>query len=290
MMADANAMGTVLHYPQKRRRRRARKVAPDARGSFVPAQTNDDETGAMAAPPTSHNAPEFAALSFEENENAKLDAARDAFTRLKRAFEDWVVIGKGLKVLQLKAVELNLGRKTFKRLREQIGFGGISDATVTRALAILDNLPAVTKWRQSLSERERYQWASPDAVHRHCPKFQKDKKPKPSAWAQLKAANVALQEENHRLKAGKVGQTAAENTATLLDFAREVAGQTTRSRDSSREPIYSFCLRGQQAHEFGLLLEQIHKILSAEGAEHDKNDRGDVDFQTESQERWIESS
>src|SRR5258708_39100579 len=106
-------------------------------------------------PPTRND--DLGALSFDEAQ--KVDAARDAFAALKKTFDHWVIIGVGLQTLKAKAERLNLGRATFKNLREQAGLGKkvITDATVTRLLAIVDNLPKVIKWHQDLEDKQQYE-------------------------------------------------------------------------------------------------------------------------------------
>jgi len=128
-------------------------------------------------PPTDHNIPGLPSLSHEEI--TCVEAAREAIVTMKRTFEFWIVIARGLRALKDKAVRLDSGRFTFDRLREREGLGGkrrdgtdvLSKTRVSRLLAILDNLPEIERWRSKLSDKQRFDWASPEAIYRHCPVF-----------------------------------------------------------------------------------------------------------------------
>jgi hypothetical protein len=150
------------------------------------------------------NSPELGVLSLEEH--ASVEAALDAILQIKKDFAHWITIGRAMQTLDAKAKRLNSGRKTFQRLREQAGLD-MDKATVTRLLRIMDNLVEVTRWRESLTERQRFEWASPAAVFKHCPVFAKPKpdgEPKKlTPLQQAKQQIVALEEENHRLKKSK---------------------------------------------------------------------------------------
>ena len=68
------------------------------------------------------------------------------------------------------------------RAREGLGKDIIRKSRSSRLIAIIDNLPAVEAWRaDDLDDKQRFDWASREAVHRHCPLFAKDKpEPKPA--------------------------------------------------------------------------------------------------------------
>jgi hypothetical protein len=68
------------------------------------------------------------------------------------------------------------GGKTFRRILQQQGLGMVvPPATATRLEAIMANLSAVEDWRAGLTENQRYRWASPSAVFKHCPAFAGDR-------------------------------------------------------------------------------------------------------------------
>jgi hypothetical protein len=207
-----------------------RTMASNRSDSFEEFQRKQAAKRAAAGlPPTSHNEPsDLPSLSHEEL--TYVEAAREALVTVKRTFEFWIVIARGLKTLKDKA-EREGGRFTFDRLREREGLGGrsrhgkevLNKTRVSRLVAILDNLADVEAWRATLTEKQRFEWASPEAVHRHCPAFVKPKDPNapPSPYAQLKEANIALQEENAQLKQREEGDRfkptdTADNIATVL--------------------------------------------------------------------------
>jgi hypothetical protein len=152
--------------------------------------------------PLNHNSADLPTLSHEELE--LVEAARAALATLKRTYEFWIMIARILKVLKGKA-DRHGGRKTFDQLHKREGLGEqyINKTRVSRLLAIHKVLPAVERWRAILTDGQRLDWASPEAIVRKCPALNKVKPVDPnklSPMAQLKQANIALQEENHRLK------------------------------------------------------------------------------------------
>src|SRR5262249_37311974 len=138
-----------------------------------------------ALPPKTHNRPprsdilsDLPPLTAEEEVSVR--AARDTYSTVKKPFESWMVIARGLQTLKDKAVQIG-GKATFDRLREREGLGGkvdghdiLNKTRVSRLLSILDNLPAVETWRAERTPKQRYSWASPEAVFKHCPVFAKD--------------------------------------------------------------------------------------------------------------------
>lgn len=119
-----------------------------------------------------HNAPEAASLN--EGERAELEAARGAWVSIRKTFENWITIGRGLQTLRRKADEIG-GRKTFQRLLQQEGLGDFvkAKARATRLLRIMEHLSDVYEWHERLASNQRINWASPEAVIRNCPVFKK---------------------------------------------------------------------------------------------------------------------
>jgi hypothetical protein len=182
-----------------------------------------------ALPSADHNIPGLPTLSHEEL--TYVEAAREALVTIKRTFEFWIVIARGLKALKDKADRIG-GRFIFDRLREREGLGGknkqgreiLNKTRVSRLLAILERQSEVDAWRAELSDKQRFDWASPEAVFRHCPVFAKPKSDDDRAlspYAQMKQANIALQEEITQLKQREDGDRfkptdTANNIATVL--------------------------------------------------------------------------
>lgn len=126
------------------------------------------------------NAPESANLT--EDERVEVGAAREAWGSIKRTFDMWVTIGRGIQRLRAKADAIG-GRRTFQRLMDQNGLGELCSpklkAVTTRLLKIMDNLGPVGAWHNQLPPHQRVAWGSPSSVVRHCPVFATGKaKPK----------------------------------------------------------------------------------------------------------------
>ncbi len=125
--------------------------------------------------PRTHNQPPADRLpSLNEARHVYVETARGALAALRKTFETWVQVGIGLKALHDLADELG-GKKTYDRLREREGLGRdvINKSRSSRLLAIIDKLSEVEGWRATLTDNQRFEWASPEAVHRHCPLFAK---------------------------------------------------------------------------------------------------------------------
>jgi hypothetical protein len=148
-------------------------------------------------------------VRFSSSEDADLEAAREACFTLKRSFSAWLTVGKGIGILRQRADRLG-GRKTFARLMAEQGFRmdgpkaerQFTKSTATRLLQVMERKHEVVEWHQRLPPVQQIAWASPDAIIRHCPVFAKPKEgePKPSPFAQLREANIGLQEQLHRAR------------------------------------------------------------------------------------------
>jgi hypothetical protein len=153
-----------------------------------------------------HNAP-TSLFAFEDE---ALEAARTEWAALKkRTFTSWMIVGKGIRTLRQRADRLG-GRKTFQRLMAEQGLridGPKSErqfdkTTAVRLLQVMEQETEVRIWHDQLPPARQAEWASPNAILRHCPIFAKPKLTKPSAspYAQLKQAHMVLLEENEKLK------------------------------------------------------------------------------------------
>jgi hypothetical protein len=118
-----------------------------------------------------------------------------ASVTLRRTFDKWVTMGRGLQLLRKKADQIGT-RNAFNDLRDQHGFGErfYNKTLVSKLLRVMDELEAVEKWRATLTEKQRFEWASPDAIIRHCPVFNPapaaDAKRKTSAYAKLEQTDL----------------------------------------------------------------------------------------------------
>lgn len=236
-----------------------------------PRRTADDFAADMRArragtplPPPTHNTPGLPALT--EQERVYCEGAREALASIRKTFDFWVAIGRGLKALHDKAEAIG-GKKTYDRLRQREGLGKdvINKTRSSRLLAIIDRLTEVAAWRDSLTDKQRFTWASPEAVHRHCPIFHTPKsttKPKPSkppastkpltvdqhfaaliellkdksenaVQARFKKFNVefnlARRDRSNKVPAVKKGKAAQKKAKAIDDALAEVAADVSRT-------------------------------------------------------------
>jgi hypothetical protein len=139
------------------------------------------------------------------DERRVLHAAHLASIALRRTFDHWVKVGRGLQLLRQKADQIGT-RNAFNDLRDQhrLGDKHFRKEVVSRLLKVMDNLEAVEAWRATLTEKQRLEWASPDTLVRRCPVFNKPKaataEARPSPYAKLQQANAELQIELHDVK------------------------------------------------------------------------------------------
>src|SRR5215207_3597475 len=138
-----------------------------------------------------YNALESQRLS--DDDRRLVEAAQNALASIAKTFDNWVTVGRAIDALRRRAKEIG-GKATFKRLLDQQGFGDINPGTITILLKIIDNLPAVVAWHETLAPKQKRQWGSPSSVNRHCPVFAKDKPPTPP-----KSPNVSVEREIERL-------------------------------------------------------------------------------------------
>jgi hypothetical protein len=188
-----------------------------------------------------HNQPETGSLSSAEL--ATIETGRAALHTFSKTFELWVAIGHAVKTLRAKADRLG-GRSVFKRLMAQNGFNTdpkaddymFDAATASRLIQIVDNLPAVTGWHESLTSKQKREWASPSAVFKHCPIFAKktdDAKKRLLPMAQLKQANIALQEENHLLRQREDRETFNPKTSSAREIAIALVDQLSPYKEKA---------------------------------------------------------
>jgi hypothetical protein len=183
------------------------------------------------------NAPE--SMDFSASENAQLEAMRGAWSVLRRTFEQWIVVGRGLQTLRDRAERIG-GRKTFQRLRDQQGIGQLDKGIVSRLLKIMDNLPQVTEWHSTLGEAQQVEWASPNAVYKHCPLFAKAGKPqaRPAAGKSENLARIVEQQDakieklENQLESGKRAEPS-------LDEARKLYLDAMRRHCKSKRQVHS---------------------------------------------------
>ena len=122
-------------------------------------------------PSQDDNQPESFNLTREEEQI--FDNARHAVGELRKTFETWLVIARGVEAASKRA-DRNPGKRAFLRVLEQQGlYSALGEkdssvkSTASRLLKILENLPEIEAWRKSRSDYERIHWASPTAIEKH---------------------------------------------------------------------------------------------------------------------------
>ena len=162
----------------------------------------------------------------------EVDAAATSWVVIRKTFDHWVTIGRGVMRLRERADQLK-GRKTFQRLMEQHGLGELcapkTKAITTRLERIMqpENLDRVQAWHNNLDPHHRVAWASPSSVLRHCPVFASDKPAKPAGPAMTKPTNRDLARELVAAKAH-----IAELEAARPDHIEQPAVDLTVARRS----------------------------------------------------------
>lgn len=161
-------------------------------------------------------------VGLTQDDRILVDAAQEAWFSLKRTFDNWVTIGRGVACLRERANTLG-GRNAFQRLMAENGFGELTTpkakSTVSRLEQIMkpENLSRVQEWHNGLPPHEQVAWASPTSVIRRCPIFAvpsvKRKHPKPKSPApiarDLTIANERIAELEQELASVKTKPTPA---------------------------------------------------------------------------------
>jgi hypothetical protein len=139
---------------------------------------------------------------------------KHAMERLRRSFNNWMDIAEALQVGRaesMRAAQTNqpTGKRYEKIIRGWLvanSFHVIDKGTRNRLLECLQHRAAIEKWRATLTEGERFRFNHPDAVLRRWKAATivpgPDLPPKISAFAELKAANIELQEKLYRAERG----------------------------------------------------------------------------------------
>jgi hypothetical protein len=135
---------------------------------------------------------------------------KEAMERQRRGLDDWMDIAEALQVGRIesmRAAQTNepKGKRYEKIMGEWLvahSFHIIDKGTRTRLLECLQHRAAIEKWRAILTEGERFRLNHPDTVLRKWKAAtvipDPNSPPKTSAFAELKAANVELQEKLYR--------------------------------------------------------------------------------------------
>jgi hypothetical protein len=139
----------------------------------MPPTTSKEETKMLDR--NSAKSP-IADIAFTAEEQEVLATGRRASKNLRRStFDDWVCVGRAILLIRKRADASVTGKRARdvrrKALLTEYGFGWFSSAGSSRLLRVMEKLPEVLAWRETLSEFERMRWASPQAVFLKCPTF-----------------------------------------------------------------------------------------------------------------------
>ena len=111
--------------------------------------------------------------------NDAVEAGREAWSRLKdnsrRSFDDWIAVGRAIKVARdtsltgsgAKSPHGKIYTKLMGDFLRQHGLDDIGQQVRYRLLEVLDNLPAILKWRESMEPAQRLRCNHPDGVMLH---------------------------------------------------------------------------------------------------------------------------
>jgi hypothetical protein len=143
-------------------------------------------------------------------EVAAFDRARIAMAELVRSFESWIAIGEavaaGDAAVQRMGLESQKARaNAFYDLMAERGLDAIVNrkqaSMLTKLRTIMEHLPEVRSWRETLTEKERLAWASPVTVWLKCTHFHPAKPPALQVRPTVRDTLAITREENEQLKA-----------------------------------------------------------------------------------------
>jgi hypothetical protein len=177
-----------------------------------------------------HNASESAYLSQDDQVQGEL--ARQALSSLRKTFHDWMmIIARFVARMRERADQIG-GRRTFARLLDQQGFGDEKireiggKPTISRLEKIGRHVVEVEAWHETLTSRQKFEWAAPTKVMQHCAVLHESEKPKlapsksKSAMETLRHENEVLQAENARLKRDRSDLFTAHDSAPDISVSR----------------------------------------------------------------------
>jgi hypothetical protein len=179
---------------------------------------------------------------LHERRETRIAAGREAYQALHNHehFRQWVAIADALVALREEAMEQAHTnrpqgppyRRAFTALIEQreTWVAGINDTTRAHCYWLVDNLPAVTAWREVLTFRQRDEWNHPSTIKRNFERMTKVQDPQAtvtglSPVAEARQTIVQLQEDNDRLSRELAR---ARDDGSLFNLATDTAEQIGR--------------------------------------------------------------
>jgi hypothetical protein len=174
---------------------------------------------------------------LHERRAARIAAGREAWTELNRHehFGQWLAVADALVAIREEAMEQagNTNRpqgppyrKAFKSIIEQRETWAITinETVRTHCYWLVDNLPAVQRWRETLTFEQRDKWNHPTVVKRNYDRLmvvkEQTEQAAPNARVGLQDQVIRLQEENDMLRrrqgAGFMPGTSADAAAEQI--------------------------------------------------------------------------
>jgi hypothetical protein len=125
-------------------------------------------------------------LVLSDREIEIFSQARAAGDNLRKNFDQWVSVGAAIDIARRHAEAGVTGIKRRGLRRKAIltenGLGWVAaksqSSEIVRLGQVMKQLPAVEKWRATLSEYERTRWSSPQSTFNRCPIFHPDSRKK----------------------------------------------------------------------------------------------------------------
>jgi hypothetical protein len=97
------------------------------------------------------------------------DALGEIGNFMRRSFDRWMTIAKGVAVLRELANQPTASRRAFKNFLRDHGYGSLNRSTASRLVLMAKHETAIRIWRDTLTENKRERWCSPTSICSRCP-------------------------------------------------------------------------------------------------------------------------
>lgn len=179
---------------------------------------------------------------LHDKREARIAAGEEAWKELQKNehFKQWLAISDAIAAIREEAMSLAHTntpqgppyRAAFKKLIDKHPWiAGINESTRTHCYWLVDNLPAVMTWRETLTFDQKDTWNHPSTLKRQFERANKVKEAKENGAElltpveQLKLKIVELQEENDNLKKRLKH---AEQDGSLFDLKQDTPSMIAR--------------------------------------------------------------
>jgi hypothetical protein len=180
---------------------------------------------------------------LHDKREARIAAGREAWAHLQKHehFKDWLAIADAIAAVREEAMSLAHSntpqgppyRAAYRRIIEgrEPWIAGINEATRSHCCWLVDNLPAVMTWRETLTFEQRDTWNHPTTIRRQYERSHQAKEPKAeetdllTPLQQAKQKIIELQEENDKLRRQV---KAMQNEGSLFDIKQDTPSMIAR--------------------------------------------------------------